>query len=283
MELTNYVLLNRVFTRNTIKDMIMGRDMDLFFSAARRYISNPEGKENIQIISEIYKKLDKNYRNEYFYKNTLFNKLLLGVHSPRTTTALTEVSIAKSKADLILINGKAVVYEIKTELDNLDRLRGQIEDYYKAFSEVAVVVSESNFKAITNMFNDTSLGIYVLTDRNTLSLKKPSIENLDCLDCNTMFKVMRKPEYESVLLKVYDRLPEVSQFTYYSECKKMFSRIEKKKAYDLFIRELKNRCRIDFDLYSSVPYELKFLTYFLDLKKNDYQKLSEFLNSKFGG
>ena len=64
------------------------------------------------------------------------------MHSVNTTTALTEVAIAKSKADFVLINGKAVVYEIKTELDNLERLCSQIDDYYKAFDHVAVVTYE---------------------------------------------------------------------------------------------------------------------------------------------
>ncbi|MBU5889902.1 sce7726 family protein, partial [Vibrio cholerae O1] len=77
-------------------------------------------------------------RNEYFYKNTLLNKLLLGKHSLNTTTAITEIPINKSKADFILINGKAVVYEIKTGLDSFERLESQIEDYFKAFVNVYV-------------------------------------------------------------------------------------------------------------------------------------------------
>ena len=77
---------------------------------------------------------------------------MLGVHSPRTTTALTEVPIGKSKADFILINGKAIVYEIKTELDNFDRLDGQMEDYYKAFSRMVVVTSEKNYDNVQQSF-----------------------------------------------------------------------------------------------------------------------------------
>ena len=69
-------------------------------------------KTNGECISEIYQYLKKEYQNEYFYKNTLLNKLLLGIHSPRTTTALTEVPVGNSKADFILLNGKAVVYEL---------------------------------------------------------------------------------------------------------------------------------------------------------------------------
>ena len=65
-----------------------------------------------------------------------------------TTTALTEIPIAKSKADFVLINGKAVVYEIKTELDNFDRLENQINDYYKAFDHVAVVTCKRKSSGI---------------------------------------------------------------------------------------------------------------------------------------
>lgn len=81
------------------------------------------------------------YRNEYYYKNTLLNKLLIGKHSVNTTSALTEVNINKSKADFVLINGKAVVYEIKTELDNLDRLECQIMDYYTRFESCLQIIS----------------------------------------------------------------------------------------------------------------------------------------------
>lgn len=62
--------------------------------------------------------MDKEYRNEYFYKNTIFNQLLVQKHDLYNTAALTELPIADSKADFVMINGKGVVYEIKTDLDN---------------------------------------------------------------------------------------------------------------------------------------------------------------------
>ena len=45
--------------------------------------------------------------------------------------ALTELPVGDSKADFIMINGRGVVYEIKTDLDNLLRLENQIRDYYR--------------------------------------------------------------------------------------------------------------------------------------------------------
>ena len=140
----NSLLLNCVFTRNTFEVLLKGQRNDTYNAAIKRYTKSTKNKSNLQLIGEIYEHLDENYRNEYFYKNTLLNKLLLGKHSLRTTTALTEVPIAHSKADFVLVNGKAVVYEIKTELDNFDRLNTQIADYYKAFSYVSVEIGRAH-------------------------------------------------------------------------------------------------------------------------------------------
>lgn len=142
MDNTNSLLLNRFFTRNTFKQIIEYGESTTYKATVARYINQIDNKSNQECISEIYNHLKKEYQNEYYYKNTLLNKLLLGVHSPKTTTALTEVPVGNSKADFILINGKAVVYEIKTALDNFERLDGQIQDYFKAFSRVVVVTSE---------------------------------------------------------------------------------------------------------------------------------------------
>lgn len=283
MDTNNNIFLNRVFTRNTFQKLIKNQTEETYTAAIRRYINDPKGKNNQQLISEIYQELNKNYRNEYFYKNTLLNKLLLGVHSPRTTTALTEVPINKSKADFILINGKAVVYEIKTELDNFERLTSQLKDYYKAFNYVSVVTSESQYSSVERRLLGMPVGIYILNQRNSLSpRKKPKQYNLD-LDLNVIFKVLRKAEYESILMDYYGTLPNVSQFQYYRTCQQMFCKIGTMTAYNLFLKELKKRNHIELNLYATVPYELKFIMYFLNLKRKGYQDLKEFLESKFRG
>ena len=159
MDSANSILLNRFFTRNTFKQVIVDGESSAYVATIRRYIADYLGKTNKERISEIYQHLKSEYQNEYYYKNTLLNKLLLGVHSPRTTTALTEVPIGKSKADFILINGKAIVYEIKTELDNFDRLDGQMEDYYKAFSRMVVVTSEKNYDNVQQKLQNSPAGV----------------------------------------------------------------------------------------------------------------------------
>lgn len=277
--------LNRVFTRNMLRNFIDGKDDNVYSSVVKRYVFNPEQKNNKELISEIYCELKNNYRNEYFYKNTLLNKLLLGVHSINTTTALTEVAIAKSKADFVLINGKAVVYEIKTELDNLDRLNAQVEDYYKAFDHVAIVTYEKNLHQLQKVLTaiDKPIGIYVLRKNGKLGTVQKPGRCTDNLDKETIFKLLRKNEYEEIIIQQYGYLPEVTQFKYYSACKNLFMQMSIEDAYLHVLKILKRRMQLEKEEFVKIPYELKFLAYFMELTCDDYQRLELFLNRQYGG
>jgi glutamate synthase domain-containing protein 2 len=282
---TNNLVLNRFFTQNVFQELINNNENTTYGTIVRRYASDANGKNNGEIISKIYNFMSKSYRNEYFFQNTLLNKLLLGRHSVNTTTALTQIPIGKSKADFILINGKAVVYEIKSELDSFERLNTQLRDYYKAFSHVCVVTSESNFDKLFNILYGTPVGICVLTKRDTISksLKKDMIEDNSRLDYLSIFKVLHKSEYESIIKQYFGKLPITSQVFYYDECFSMFSQIPIWEAYAMFIEQLKKRNHIVRSKIEKVPYELKSLIYFSSPSSQDLINLDNFLKNKFRG
>ena len=283
----NNLILNRLFTQNVFLGMIQSSASNntTYGAVIKRFIDEPEDKNNGALISEIYRFMSKSYRNEYFYQNTLLNKLLLGRHSVNTTTALTQIPISKSKADFILINGRAVVYEIKTELDNLERLESQINDYFKAFDHVAVVTYNENVTAIQKKIDSIGkpVGIYVLQNRGTIkTIQKPE-KYRDALDSKIIYKILRKPEYEEIILNKYGFLPNVSAFEYYSECRKLFEKMPIEESYEWVLKLLKKRTKIIKNEYKEIPYELKFLAYFMDLKSEDYEKIRWFLNQAYGG
>lgn len=280
---SNHLVLNRFFTQNTFTDLIKHQFNSAYCEVINRYVEDNETKSNRILISEIYEIMTRSYRNEYVYKNTLLNRLLITKHSLKTTTALTEIPINKSKADFVLINGKAVVYEIKTELDSLDRLESQLSDYYKAFDHVCVVTCEGNLKKLEELLKDSPVGIYILTKRNSLSPKKEPIQNKSNLDAKIMFKILRKLEFENIIKTHYGGLPTVSQFHHYNQCQKLFMDIDIEVAYEYMLNELKKRTIIEIEEYKGIPYELKFLAYFAKYKKFDYQRLNAFLNTRFGG
>lgn len=281
--MSNNIILNRIFTQSIFMDLINKNENSLYDTCVRRYLRDTDYLENNQLLTKLYEFMKKNYRNEYFYKNTLLNKLLLGRHSLNTTTALSEIPINKSKADFILINGKAIVYEIKTELDTLDRLDSQIRDYYKAFNHVCVVTCESNYKKLEELLNDSKVGICVLTNRNTISTRKESTEDNSNLDHSTIFKILRKSEFENILIEHYGYIPKTSQVKFYKECFKLFLEMDINTVYKYFVKQLKMRNKIELEEYNKVPYELKFLMYFSNYNKNNYSKLFNFLNDKWGG
>lgn len=284
MSENNNLILNKMFTKSTFNNLLRNSKSTTYTEIIRRYISNTDYYNNEYLISEIYKVITKTYRNEYYYKNTLLNKLLLGRHSLKTTTALTEIPISKSKADFVLINGKAVVYEIKTELDSFDRLDSQINDYYKAFKNLCVVTCEANYDKLCNVLKDSNVGIIVLTKRGTLSNRREATEYNSKLDYKTMFNILRKKEFENVLLKEFGELPKTNQVDYYDRCFELFKQIEINLAHKYMVGELKKRNTIDFREFKEiVPYELRFLIYFSKFKKSDYIKLDTFLKNEFRG
>ena len=282
---TNNLVLNRLFTQNVFHELIRYNESSTYGTVVQRYATDIDGKSNGELISEIYSFLSKSYRNEYFYQNTLLNKLLLGKHSVNTTTALTQIPIGKSKADFILINGKAVVYEIKSELDSFERLDTQLKDYYKAFNHVCVVTSESYFEKISSILQGSSVGIYALTKKNTLSnlLRKEPTEDSSHLDHKTIFKMLHKREFENILERRFGKLPIASQVFYYDACLALFSEIPIIEAYRMVLVELKKRNRIVVGKFDDVPYELKSLVYFYNPAETEYDALSDFLDNRFRG
>jgi len=281
----NNAILSRLYTQDVFNKMVHDKRNSTYETVIQRYVDDPEDKANGELISEVYHFMSKEYRNEYFYQNTLLNKLLLGKHSINTTTALKQIPINRSKADFILINGKGVVYEIKTELDTLDRLDTQLADYHKAFDHVCIVTAENHFDRALELLSDTPVGIYVLTKNNTISkklLKEPRADNSK-LNHTVIFKLLHKYEQEDLLLQYYRKLPSSTPAFYYGKCMEWFLQIPILRAYDLALKQLKKRNKVLISELEKVPYELKSLMYFSKPTRSDWDDLHEFLRKRYKG
>src|SRR4029453_5364083 len=82
-------------------------------------------------------------RDEYIYKAALTHRVLLGKHSLKTASMLTEFRAGDCKADISILNGTTTVFEIKSERDSLTRLARQIENYKRVFASVFVIGGEN--------------------------------------------------------------------------------------------------------------------------------------------
>lgn len=282
--------INRIFTRKVLNDLLVSGTSDVLDYVVKRYINDPQSKTHGQIFSEIYMCLSQDNRNEYYYMNTLLNKLLVGVHSVNTTTALSQVHIGQHIADFVMLNGEGKVYEIKSDLDNFDRLHNQISDYFTVFSNVSVLASVHEYERIQRILSNfgdmgDAVGVYVLSEDNTIFSKTRSREPKRYdkhLDHTNMFKLLRKREYENVILEHFGELPQVKPVFYFKACLEYFEQMLISEAQNALVKELKKRNRISKTTFNNIQAELRSVVYFSGL----YQKmpnLDDLLQTNYGG
>jgi hypothetical protein len=282
--------INRVFTRNVISDLLRTGSNDVFNYVVKRYVADPESKTNGQIISEIYTHLGKENRNEYYYQNTLLNKLLIGIHSVNSTTALSQVRVEKAIADFVMINGEGRVYEIKSDLDSFGRLERQLHAYFKAFSKVSVLAGEHELdqvKYLLSKYGDLgeAVGIYVLTAHDTIFspvLSKEPQQFDDLLDHSCIFKLLRKQEYENVLKRYFGEIPQTEPVFHFRKCLEKFRDIPILEAQKHTFKMLKARNKISKDSFESIQKELKSVVYFSSLSRC-LPDLERFLQTNYRG
>ncbi|MOA17446.1 hypothetical protein D3C78_1377070 [compost metagenome] len=114
---------------------------------------------------------------------------------------------------------------------------------------MSVLASEEYVGTLEKRLGNSPVGICILTKKGTISEKKEPQEYSHQLNKDTMFRILRKPEYEEIIIKHYGMLPNVSQFDYYRTCKRLFCEIETNVAYEDFISTLKKRGKIDTEYY----------------------------------
>lgn len=273
------LILNHFFTTR-----VLASQNQCYKTVVNRFVQDAKGKTNSEIISEIYELMGKGHRCEYFYQNTLLNKFLLIGGNNTQSTALTQLPISKSRADFIVIDDKATVYEIKTELDTFERLKTQLSNYFKAFNRVCVVTSENKYQNAVKALANTPVGIYVLDGQNHISEKmhKEPVEDNSKLEHVALFKLLRKTEYENILKQYFNALPAAKPVFYYNACLDLFRQIPILNAHTMVMSELRKRNIMkNIDTFNRVPYALKSLAYFSYNTKKNLNGLLRFLEEKF--
>lgn len=211
-----------------------------------------------EVFEFIYKKLSKNYRNEYLYKNSIANKILLGKHSLNTASMYSEFRVASSKADALILNGTTHIYEIKTELDSLERLEQQVSDYQNFAEFVSVITDKKHLEKILDKIPE-NIGVIEFTAKDTFKAIRLPASNRNKLCRYTLFDSLRKNEYIDIISNYYGKVPDVPNTVIYKECKKLFIDIPVNIAHTYTLEKLKNRFFSEKKnkLISLVPKSLK--------------------------
>jgi hypothetical protein len=80
-------------------------------------------------------------------------KLLRAAHRSPGTLVVDEFGIdhGSRRADIAVINGRMTGYEIKSDVDSLVRLRGQVAGYSRVFDYATVVVTDRHLRQVTSV------------------------------------------------------------------------------------------------------------------------------------
>ena len=273
--------LSQILSPANFKKIVKDRNYFDTFYRINKHTKISDTTTNFEVINTIYKSLLSTYKNEYVYKNILLNQKLLKKYSLKKSIALSEFNIGNSIADFVILNGEARVYEIKTELDGLDKLDKQLADYKKFADKIYVV---SNSKHIPNLlvkFHNTEIGLIELTKRNALKTIKEAEQNFS-FSHETLFKSLRKDEYINLLKKHFGEVPNVPNTLIFRECFKLSKKIDILEFQKLVIKELKFRNISNPELFNDdlIPDSLKHICYTLNFSKKDFIELEDFLYKK---
>ena len=230
-------------------------------------------------IQYVYAELTRKYRNEYVYKNTFINSLLIEKFGVKDTVVINEFRVGNSIADLVMFNGTSKAFEIKTELDSIKRLNNQLADYTKIFKECYIITHESLGEKYLKQ--NESIGIIELTqNQNSVSMReiRPAKENKS-IDADTLINSIRTQEYKNIIKKYYGELPAMNSFSMFETCKSMMKNIPFDKLHNLFIDELKMR-KSNTNIVNTFEFELRQVCFAMHIDSRSYKLLESKLSKK---
>lgn len=240
--LDNLRLIARIFTRPVFAQLAATGDAatTLGFLRGRGIVSPDEKPTLATVLDELWSRLFTHYRSEYVFKSLLANRIVFGLHSPRTASCLVELPVGRSIADVAVVNGTTTAYEVKTEFDSPLRLKTQSLDYLAAFDRVFVVAPESLADKYLKLV-DARVGIVALTARGRFVTLRDAVSNAKNLSPQTVFRMLRRSEYlpliESHLSRSLD-LPNglISQY-----CSTAFEAFSPEQAHAALVTALRAR------------------------------------------
>jgi hypothetical protein len=217
-----------------------------------------------EMYEHLYREMRRSYRTEYLYKNEIIRTVFEARHNPDRSTVLLERHIAgwASRVDMVVVNGTTTAYEIKTDLDDVTRLRKQTNFSLQAFDRVIVVCSERSVEAVRRE-TDERVGIYVLTSEGRVHRVRGYVQNAEMVDPAAVFSILQRAEYVRAIERFVGPVPALDPRRRYEFCAAAFARIEPKTAHAVLASALRRRFvrGADAALLRDIPFGMAHLYY----------------------
>jgi hypothetical protein len=131
-------------------------------------------------------------------RHAFHNTVLKSAHADLQTIVIDELGLRNGgvRADIAVVNGKLVGYEIKTEKDTLARLPTQIQAYGEVFDKAFIILSDNHLENALELVPDW-WGIYRIKKKMDGTFIFPCIRNARINKSQSPFTLARllwKPE-----------------------------------------------------------------------------------------
>lgn len=213
-------------------------------------------------------------RDEYVYRAALTRNILLGKHSLNTASMLNEFRVGACKADLVILNGTATVYEIKSERDSLTRLERQVENYRKVFAKIYVIASESHVRGVMDTVPD-DVGIISLSARFHLSIRRDASDGIEGVCPQAIFESLRTAEALAVLKELGIVVPDVPNTMRHAMMRDAFGRLHPVEVHKAMVQTLKRSRNLAplGALIDRLPRSLHAAALSIQLRRADHDRL----------
>jgi len=222
-------------------------------------------------------------RDEYIYRAAVTQKILMGKHSLRTASMLNEFRVGSCKADLVILNGTATVYEIKSERDSLARLVNQIENYIRVFATVNVIVSENHVESVRRVVPD-EVGILCLSRRYQISVVRDALDCPERICPVTVFESLRSAEAAAILKALGVVVPHLPNTQRHGAMREQFADLDRVALHREFVRTLKQTRNLAplSDLVDQLPASLHAAALSIPVRRADHGRLVEAVATPLG-
>lgn len=219
-------------------------------------------------------------RDEYIYRAALTQRVLLGTHSLRTASMLTEFRAGSCKADLVILNGSSTAYEIKSERDSLTRLSNQVNQYSRVFASVNVIASEGHAEEVQAVV-PAEVGVLCLSRRHQISTVREAVDRPGRVCPVTIFESLRTDEAIAILAALGLPIPEAPNTKIRGVLREQFSTLEPDIVHRQMVQTLKrtrNLAPLE-ELVKRLPRSMHAAILSIPLRRGDQQRLVQVVNT----
>lgn len=216
----------------------------------------------------------KQHRHEYIYKAAIAKKILLGTHSLNTASMLTEFRVGDCKADVVILNGTATAYEIKSERDSLSRLQKQVATYLRVFATTNVIVGENHLDDVLASI-PAEVGVLKLSAKYRITAVREPKSDASRTCTRSIFDSITLDEAADILAANGIEVPKGPNTQRYRVLREVFVSLSPDVAHRGMVETLKrSRNLLSLKtLLDSLPESLHTASISTRLRKRDHERL----------